>query len=51
MGLNLSGPPHMKGKLEPLIAAPAQGGSKGHALRKERQKCRDPGSVSGAEDN
>lgn len=51
MGLNLSGPPHMKGKLEPLIAVLTQGGSEGRPLRKERQESRDPGSVNGAQHN
>ncbi len=51
MGLSLSGPPHMKGKLEPLIAVLTQGGSEGRPLRKERQESRDPGSVNGAQHN
>lgn len=38
MGLNLSGPSRLKGKRVPLIAAPTQGGLKGHRLRKERQE-------------
>lgn len=50
-GLNLSGLPHMKGKLEPLIAVLTQGGSGGRPLRKERQESRDPGGVNGAQHN
>lgn len=41
----------MKGKLEPLIAVLAQGGSEGRTLRKERQESRDPGSFNGAQHN
>lgn len=41
----------MKGKLEPLIAALTQGGSKGRPLRKERQESGDPGSINGAQHN
>ena len=51
MGLSLSGPPHMKGKLEPLIAVLTQGGSEGRPLRKERQESRDPGSFNRAQHN
>lgn len=48
LGLNLSGPPRMKGKRAPLIAAWTQGGSKGRPLRKERQeRAGTPGSISG----
>lgn len=48
MGLNLSGPPRMKGKRGPLIAALTQGGSKGQPLRKERQeRAGIAGSISG----
>lgn len=51
MGLSLSGPPHMKGKLEPLIAVLTQGGSEGRPLRKERQESQDPGGVNRARHN
>lgn len=46
--LNLSGPPHMKGKRAPLIAVLTQGGSKGRPLRKKRQeRAGIPVSISG----
>lgn len=47
MGPSLSGPPHMKGKLEPLIAVLTQGGSKGRPLR----KAGDPGGINGPQHN
>lgn len=50
-GGDLSGPPHMKGKLEPLIAVLTQGGSKGRPLRKERQETWDPGGINGPQHN
>lgn len=51
MGLSLSGPPHMKGKLEPLIAVLTQEGSEGRPLRKERTESWDAGSVNRAQRN
>lgn len=44
-GRGLSGPPHMKGKLEPLIAVLTQASWKGRPLRK--RKAGEPGTLAG----